>query len=51
MHTVIRSYSGSGATALFDLLEEKKKRWKALFVQLTGLYPIHLCALQMAVSR
>ena len=36
MHTVIRSYSGSGATALFDLLEERKEEVEGLIRAVTG---------------
>ena len=36
MHTVIRSYSGSGATALFDLLEERKEEVESLIRAVTG---------------
>jgi hypothetical protein len=36
MHTVIRSYSGSGATALFDLLEERKGDVESLIRAVTG---------------
>jgi hypothetical protein len=36
MHTVIRSYSGSGATALLDLLEEKKEEVESLIRAVTG---------------
>ena len=36
MHTVIRSYSGSGATALFDLLEERKEEVGSLIRAVTG---------------
>jgi len=37
MHTVIRSYSGSGATELFDLLEERKEEVESLIRAVTGL--------------
>jgi hypothetical protein len=36
MHTVIRSYAGSGATALFDLLEERKSEVGELIRAVTG---------------
>ncbi len=36
MHTVIRNYSGSGATALFDLLEERKEEVESLIRAVTG---------------
>jgi len=36
MHTVIRSYAGSGATALFDLLEERKGEVESLIRAVTG---------------
>ena len=36
MHTVIRSYSGSGATALFDILEERKEEVESLIRAVTG---------------
>ena len=36
MHTVIRSYSGSGATALFDLLDEKKEEVESLIRSVNG---------------
>ena len=36
MHTVIRSYSGSGATALFDLIEERKEEVEGLMRAVTG---------------
>jgi restriction endonuclease Mrr len=37
MHTVIRNYSGSGATALFDMLEERKGEVESLMRAITGL--------------
>ena len=36
MHTVIRSYSGSGATALIDLLEEKIEEVESLIRAVNG---------------
>jgi hypothetical protein len=36
MHTVIRSYSGSGAAALIDLLEEQKEEVESLIRAVTG---------------
>ena len=36
MHTVIRSYSGSGASALFDLLEERKPEVEELIRAVSG---------------
>ncbi len=36
MHTVIRSYSGSGATALFDLLEERIEEVESIIRSVTG---------------
>ncbi len=36
MHTVIRSYSGSGATGLIDLLEERKEEVESLIRAVTG---------------
>ena len=36
MHTVIRSYSGSGATALMDLLEERKEDVEGLIRAVSG---------------
>ena len=36
MHTVIRSYSGSGATALLDLIEERKGEIESLIRAVTG---------------
>ena len=36
MHTVIRSYEGSGAKALFDLLEERKEEVVSLIRVVTG---------------
>ena len=36
MHTVIRSYSGSGATGLIDLLEDKKEEVESLIRAVTG---------------
>jgi len=36
MHTVIRSYSGSGASALFDLLESSKQEVESLIRAVTG---------------
>ena len=36
MHTVIRSYSGSGAKELFDLLEERKEEVESLMRAVTG---------------
>lgn len=36
MHTVIRSYSGSGAAALFDLLEARKEEVESLIRAVTG---------------
>jgi len=37
MHTVIRNYSGSGATALCDLLEGRKEEVESLIRAVTGL--------------
>lgn len=36
MYTVIRSYSGSGAIALLDLLEERKEEVESLIRSVTG---------------
>lgn len=36
MHAVIRSYAGSGAKALFDLLEERKAEVESLIRSVTG---------------
>ena len=36
MHTVIRSYSGSGATPLFDVLEERKSEVEELIRAVNG---------------
>lgn len=36
MHTVIRSYSGSGATSLFDLLDERKSEVEELIRAVNG---------------
>jgi len=36
MHTVIRNYAGSGASALFDLLEERKEEVENLIRAVTG---------------
>jgi len=36
MNTVIRSYSGSGATALFNLLEERKEEVESIIRSVTG---------------
>jgi hypothetical protein len=36
MHTVIRSYSGSGATGLIDLLEDKKDEVESLIRAVAG---------------
>ncbi|MBT8433478.1 MAG: hypothetical protein KJN95_02370 [Gammaproteobacteria bacterium] len=36
MHTVIRSYSGSGAPALFDLLEASKQEVESLIRAVPG---------------
>ena len=36
MHTMIRNYSGTGATALFDLLEERKSEVEELIRSVTG---------------
>ncbi len=36
MHTVIRNYSGSGATGLIDLLEEKKEEVESLIRAVSG---------------
>lgn len=36
MHTVIRSYAGSGATALFDLLEARKPEVEELIGGISG---------------
>lgn len=36
MHTVIRSYSGEGAAALFDLLEERKGEVENLIREVGG---------------
>ena len=37
MYTVVRNYSGSGAKALFDLLENKKSDIEATFKGIKGL--------------
>ena len=37
MHAVIRNYSGSGATELFDLLEERKEEVETIIRSVTGL--------------
>ena len=36
MHAVIRSYSGSGAKPLFDLLEERKAEVESVIRSVTG---------------
>jgi hypothetical protein len=36
MHTVIRNYSGSGAAALFDLLDERKDEVERLIGSVNG---------------
>ncbi len=36
MHTVIRNYSGSGATELIDLLEDKKEEVESLIRAVSG---------------
>ena len=36
MHTVIRTYSGSGAEALFDLLEERKSEVEEVIRAVNG---------------
>jgi hypothetical protein len=36
MHAVVRSYSGSGAKALFDLLEERKAEVENIIRSVTG---------------
>ncbi len=36
MYTVIRSYTGSGAVALLDLLEERKEEVESLIRSVTG---------------
>ena len=36
MHTMIRNYSGSGATALFDMLDERKSEVEELIRAVTG---------------
>ncbi len=36
MHTVIRSYSGSGATGLIELLEDKKEEVESLIRAVSG---------------
>lgn len=36
MYTVIRSYTGSGAAALLDLLEERKEEVESLIRSVTG---------------
>jgi len=36
MHTVIRNYSGSGATGLIDLLEDKKEEVESLIRAVSG---------------
>lgn len=36
MHTVIRNYAGSGATALFDLLDERKSEVEELIRAVSG---------------
>ena len=37
MYAVVRSYSGSGATELFDLLEERKEEVETVIRSVTGL--------------
>lgn len=37
MHAVVRSYSGSGATALFDLLESRKDEVESIIRSVSGL--------------
>ena len=36
MHTMIRNYSGSGATALFDLLDDRKSEIEELIRAVSG---------------
>ncbi len=36
MHTVVRNYSGSGATGLIDLLEERREEVESLIRAVTG---------------
>ena len=36
MHTVVRNYSGSGATGLIDLLEDRKEEVESLIRAVTG---------------
>ena len=36
MHTVVRNYSGSGATRLIDLLEDKKEEVESLIREVSG---------------
>ena len=51
MHTVIRSYSGSGATALLDLIEERKGDVEGLIRAVSGFVSYSLSVLPMAESR
>ena len=42
MHAVIRTYSGSGATELFDLLEKREADVETLMRQVEGFVSYHL---------
>jgi hypothetical protein len=42
MHAVIRTYSGSGATELFDLLERRKSEVEGLMRPIPGFASYHL---------
>lgn len=42
MHAVIRTYSGSGATELFDLLEKRKSDVENLMRPIQGFVSYHL---------
>lgn len=42
MHAVIRTYSGSGATELFDLLEKRKSEVEGLMRPIRGFASYHL---------
>lgn len=42
MHAVIRTYSGKGATELFDLLEKRQREVEALMRPIDGFVNYHL---------
>ncbi len=51
MHAVVRNYSGSGASELIDLLEQRLDEVESLIRSVQGLSPTRSFAPTMAASR